>query len=129
LAGLRISDDGRNRAWISIQSLSHPRTYGIAVAVGYNVIISRSVMSENAVAGIEADPGAQVYVENTKVSHNFSYGIYALGTATLANSDIVFNTSSISGATTSYGNNRLAGNGGGTAPTPVGATSTDFGQQ
>jgi hypothetical protein len=29
----------------------------------------------------------------------------------------------------SYGNNRFFGNGGGTAPTPVGATSADFGQQ
>jgi hypothetical protein len=103
--------------------------YGIGVASGNNVVISRSVMSENAIAGIEADPGAQVYVENTKISHNVSYGVYALGTVALANSDIAFNTSSISGATMSYGNNRLFGNGGGTAPTPVGATSTDFGQQ
>jgi hypothetical protein len=104
-------------------------TYGIAVADGNNVVISRSVMSENSIAGIEADPGAQVYVENTKISHNVSYGVFALGTVALANSDIVFNTSSISGATVSYGNNRLFGNGGGTAPTPVGGTSTDFGQQ
>jgi hypothetical protein len=103
--------------------------YGIAVATGNNVVISRSVMSENAIAGIEADPGAQVYVENTKISHNASYGVLALGTVTLANSDITFNTSSISGATTSFGNNRLFGNGGGTAPTPAGGSSTDFAQQ
>jgi hypothetical protein len=93
--------------------------YGIAVATGNNVVISRSVMSENAIAGIEADPGAQVYVENTKISHNVGYGIYALGTVTLANSDISFNTSSISGTTMSYGNNRLSGNGGGDAPTLI----------
>jgi hypothetical protein len=103
--------------------------YGIAVATGNNVVIDHSVMSENAIAGIEADPGAQVYVENTKISQNVSYGIYALGTVWLANSDIAFNTSSIFGSTMSYGNNRLAGNGGGTAPTPAGGTSTDFGQQ
>jgi hypothetical protein len=94
-------------------------TYGIAVATGNNVVISNSVMSENTIAGIEADPGAQVHVENTKISHNFSYGIYALGTVTLANSDIAFNTSSISGATMSFGNNRLVGNGGGDAPTLI----------
>jgi hypothetical protein len=103
--------------------------YGIAVATGNNVVINRSVMSENTIAGIEADPGAQVFVDNTEVSHNVSYGIYALGTVWLANTDIVFNTSSILGSTTSYGNNRLAGNGGGTAPTPAGGTSTDFAQQ
>jgi hypothetical protein len=109
--------------------LSVGNTYGLAVATGNNVVVSRSVMSENSIAGIEADPGAEVYVESTKISHNVSYGVFALGTIALANSDITFNTSSISGSTVSYGNNRLFGNGGGTAPTPVGATSTDFGQQ
>jgi hypothetical protein len=104
-------------------------TYGLAVAAGNNVVINRSVMSENSVAGIEADPGAYVYVDNTVISQNASYGIYVLGTVGLANSDITFNTSSISGATTSFGNNRLFENGPGTAPTPAGAASTDFGQQ
>jgi hypothetical protein len=103
--------------------------FGIAVAAGNNTVISRSVMTESAVAGIEADPGAQVFVDNTEISHSVSYGVYALGTVALANSDIAFNTSSISGATMSYGNNRLFGNGGGTTPTPVGGASTDLGQQ
>jgi hypothetical protein len=76
-------------------------------------------MSDNSVAGIEADPGAQVFVDTTKISHNASYGIHALGGVTLANSDIVFNNSSISGATMSYGNNRLYGNGAGDAPSPI----------
>jgi hypothetical protein len=111
----------------NVQSLGNG--YGIAVATGNNVVISRSVFSGNGIAGIEADPGSQVYVENSKISHNVNYGIYALGTVALANSDITFNTSSIFGTTMSFGNNRLFGNGGGTAPTPVGATSTDFGQQ
>jgi hypothetical protein len=94
-------------------------TYGIGVATGNHVVISRSVMSENSIAGIEADPGAEVVVENTKISHNASYGVYALGTVTLANSDISFNNSSINGSTFSYGNNRLFGNGAGTAPTLI----------
>jgi hypothetical protein len=104
-------------------------TYGIAVATGNNVIINHSVLSGNAIAGIEADPGAQVFADNTEISHNVSYGVYALGTVTLANSDIAFNTSSINGPTTSFGNNRFVGNGGGTAPTPAGGTSTDYAQQ
>jgi hypothetical protein len=104
-------------------------TYGIAVAAGNNVVINRSVMSENSAAGIEADPSAYVFVDNTEVSQNANYGIYAAGTVGLANSDIAFNTSAIFGTTMSYGNNRLFLNGPGTAPTPVGATSTDFGQQ
>jgi hypothetical protein len=111
----------------NVQSVGN--AYGIGVASGNNVVISRSVMSENSIAGIEADPGAQVFVDNSEISHNVSYGVLAMGTVVLANSDISFNSSSISGATTSFGNNRLFGNGGGTAPTPAGGTSTDFGQQ
>ena len=111
----------------NVQSLGNG--FGIAVATGNNVVISRSVFSGNGIAGIEADPGATVFVDNSVISHNVRYGIFALGTVGLANSDISLNTSSISGTTMSYGNNRLFENGPGTAPTPVGATSTDFGQQ
>jgi hypothetical protein len=91
-------------------------TYGIAVATGNNIVISRSVMSENSIAGIEADLGATVVVENTKISHNVSYGVFAQGTVTLANSDISFNSASIAGSTFSYGNNRIFDNGAGDAP-------------
>jgi hypothetical protein len=127
-AGIVVAATFRNSAVLeNVQSVGN--TYGIAVATGSNVVINRSVMSENSAAGIEADPGAFVYVDNTVISQNANYGIYAAGTVGLANSDITFNVSSISGTTMSYGNNRLFENGSGTAPTPVGATSTDFGQQ
>jgi hypothetical protein len=93
--------------------------YGIGVATGNNVVISRSVMSENSIDGIEADPGATVIVENTKISLNATYGIFAQGTVTLANSDISFNATSINGSTFSYGNNRIFDNGAGDAPTLI----------
>jgi hypothetical protein len=102
----------------NVQSIGNDG-FGIAVATGNNVVISRSVMSRNGVAGIEADPGATLVVENTKISHNASYGIVAAGTITLANSDISFNNSSISGSTSSYGNNRIFDNGPGDAPTLI----------
>jgi len=111
----------------NVQSLGNG--YGVAVATGNNVVISRSVISGNGIAGIEADPGAEVFVDNTEISHNGSYGVLTFGAVALANSDISFNSSSISGSTVSYGNNRMFGNGGGTTPTPAGGTSTDFGQQ
>jgi hypothetical protein len=127
-AGIVVAAAAKNTVVLeNVHSVGN--TYGIAVAAGNNVVINRSVMSENSAAGIEADPGAYVFVDNTEVSQNANYGIYALGTVGLANSDIAFNTSSISGTTMSYGNNRLFLNGPGTAPTPVGATSTDSGQQ
>jgi uncharacterized Zn-binding protein involved in type VI secretion len=127
-AGIVVAATFRNSAVLeNVQSVGN--TYGIAVATDSNVVINRSVMSENSAAGIEADSGAFVYVDNTAISQNANYGIYAAGTVGLANSDITFNVSSIFGTTMSYGNNRLFQNGSGTAPTPVGGTSTDFGQQ
>jgi hypothetical protein len=101
----------------NVQSVGN--TYGIGVATGNNVVISRSVMSENGVAGIEADQGATVFVDNTEISHNVSYGIFAQGLVSLSNSDISFNTSSIAGPVLSYGNNRIFGNGAGTAPSLI----------
>ncbi len=102
--------------------------FGIAVATGNNVVISRSVMSANVTAGIEADSGGQVMVDNTEISHN-GIGVQPGGTIELANSDIVFNSTGISGATTSFGNNKIFGNTNpGTAPS-VGAASSDHGQQ
>jgi hypothetical protein len=91
--------------------------YGVAAASGNIVFVSRSVMSENSIAGIFADSGANVMVDNSVISHNQTAGVQANGTVVLGNSDISFNTSSISGPTTSYGNNRIYGNGAGTTPT------------
>jgi hypothetical protein len=127
--GILLAATPKNSVVIENVQMLDNDGYGVAVATGNNVVISRSVISGNGIAGIEADPGATVIVDNTEITHNASYGIYALGTVSLANSDISFNTSSISGATISYGNNRLLGNGSGTAPTPAGGVSTDFGQQ
>jgi hypothetical protein len=47
----------------------------------------------------------------------------------ISNSEISFNTTGISGSTTSFGNNRIFGNtAAGTVPT-LGAASSDHGQQ
>jgi uncharacterized Zn-binding protein involved in type VI secretion len=93
--------------------------YGVGAASGNNAVVSRSVISQNSVAGVYTDPGATVMLDNSVISHNANYGIQANGTVVLANSDIMFNTSSISGPTSSYGNNRIFDNGPGTAPTLI----------
>jgi Right handed beta helix region len=103
-------------------------SFGIAVASGNSVSVSRSVISNSSAAGVEADPGAQLLVDFTEITNNTT-GVSASGTVALSNSDISFNTTGISGATTSFGNNRIFGNvSAGTAPT-VGAASSDHGQQ
>jgi hypothetical protein len=108
---------------------------GLGVASNGRVIINRSVFSGNTNAGIVAAgvlAAAEVNVSNS-VSSNNGTGIQNSGGTTtirLNNNDISFNTTAISGATQSFTNNRIAGNGAaGTAPTPIGATSNPTGQQ
>ncbi len=103
--------------------------YGIAVATGNHVTISRSMMFGNSTAGIEVDAGGQVYIDNTEIANNGT-GVEAFGNVALGNSGIVSNSTGISGTTTSYGNNRIfANSAAGTAPTLIGAVSPDYGQQ
>jgi Right handed beta helix region len=90
--------------------------FGVAAGNGNNAMVKRSVLSGNSNSGIETDPGGQVTVDDSAISGNAT-GVLAFGTIRLSNSDISFNTTGISGATTSFGNNRISGNGSpGTAP-------------
>ena len=109
--------------------------YGVYATSGNNVIISRSVMSGNSTStiasGIHVDPGAQIFANNTEITQNYN-GIYAGGTVVVANSDFLFNQTGVSGtgATASYGNNRLIGNGtNGTLNLVTPVISNEHGQQ
>jgi Right handed beta helix region len=114
---------------VSIENVhSINNAFGVAAATGNNVSIARSVFSGNTTAGVEADPGAQIGLDNALVSANAT-GVQNSGTMSISNSEISFNTTGVSGATTSFGNNRIFGNGAaGTVPT-LGAASSDHGQQ
>jgi Right handed beta helix region len=101
--------------------------YGIAAATSNHVSITRSVFAGNSQAGIEADNGGFMSVESTLVHANTT-GVAAAGSIRLSNSDIVLNSTGISGAPTSYGNNRINDNGAdGNTPTLIGATSSEHG--
>ena len=83
-------------------------TFGVANSATSRMRINRSTLAGNT-TGVQADGGAVV---------------------TLANSDVQFNATGITGTTTSFGNNRIAGNtADGTAPTAAGAPSSDLGQK
>jgi hypothetical protein len=83
-------------------------TFGVANTSNSRMRISHAVFSGNT-TGVEGDPGSVV---------------------TLNDTDIVFNNTGISGATTSFGNNRISGNtSDGTAPSAAGPQSTDLGQK
>jgi Right handed beta helix region len=103
--------------------------YGVATGNGNSVMVRRSVFAGNTNSGIEADSGGLLNVDNSAISGNVT-GVSGGGTIRLSNSDIAFNTTGISTATTSFGNNRISGNGSaGTAPSPAGAASSALGQQ
>jgi hypothetical protein len=129
VTGSGIGLAGANPNNVSIENVhSINNAFGVAAATGNKVSIKRSVFSGNTTAGVEADLGGQVGLDNVLVSGNAN-GLQNTGTISFANSSIYFNTTGISGATTSFGNNRIFGNGApGTAP-GVGAPTTDHGQQ
>jgi hypothetical protein len=102
--------------------------FGIATATGNNVGIIRSVFSGNTTAGVEGDGGSQVGLDSSSVSGNAT-GLQNGGSMSISNSEISFNTTGITGATASFGNNRIFGNtSAGTVPT-LGLASSDHGQQ
>ncbi|HXO71386.1 MAG TPA: hypothetical protein VN838_20680 [Bradyrhizobium sp.] len=127
VTGSAIGLAGANPNNISIENVHALASgFGLAAATGNRVSIARSVFAANG-TGVEGDAGSQIGLENSLVSGN-STGLQSSGTMSLSNTSIFFNTTGITGATTSFGNNRILGGAPGTAPS-VGAPTTDHGQQ
>ena len=127
-SGFHFSAQNNSIMLDNVQAIKN--SYGMALGKTNTVTANRSVFSNNKSAGIEADPGAQLMLDASVVSFN-SLGISSNGgPIALANTDVAFNGTGISGATTSFGNNRIFGNGvAGMAPTAAGASSPALGQQ
>jgi hypothetical protein len=109
---------------------SNKNAYGLALAKTNTATVARSVFANNTTAGVEADSGGQLMLDSSLVSYNGT-GIAANGGAVaFTNSDIAFNATAITGATTTFGNSRIFGNGApGIAPSPAGAATPALGQQ
>jgi hypothetical protein len=107
--GVIGASTGTSFALITLNNVRLANNFnGAANNANTRMRISNSLFTGN-VTGIQADAGSQV---------------------TFGDSNLNFNTTAISGATTSFGNSRLAGNvADGTAPTPAGGVSTDLGQK
>jgi hypothetical protein len=98
--------------------------FGMTFGNNTRVMINRSVFSGNNI-GIASSTGlaaAEGNISNSVISNNGT-GVFNAGgvlTIRLGNNDIAFNTTAITGATQSFGNNRIEGNGSlGTAPTVI----------
>jgi hypothetical protein len=83
--------------------------FGLAAGKGAKVLVNRSVFSENSSAGIEADPAAEVDVNDSVSVHNGT-GVESSGTVWLSNSNISFNDHGVAGSISSYRNNRFSDN-------------------
>lgn len=95
--------------------------WGVAVTSGNSVAVQNSIIGVNSAGGIYGADGSGVYVLGTQITVN-PIGVENAGTAgiTINNSDIVGNSTGVSGTWYSYGNNRVFGNAlNGTSPTPV----------
>ena len=129
VTGSAILAAGANPNNVSIENVHAINSgFGVAAATGNKVSIARSVFSGNTTAGVEGDLGSQIGLENSLVSGNAT-GLQSNGTMSLSNTSVFFNTTAITGATSSFGNNRIFGGAAGTAPTPAGGLTTDHGQQ
>lgn len=97
---------------------------GFAAGSAARVQINRSVFSGNTVGGVglfTSFSSVEANIDQTVVSSN-GKGLLTSGTTSLrfSNSDITFNGTAFDGATLTFGNNRVVGNGtAGTAPTPI----------
>ena len=126
-AGIAVAGAATNNAVIE-NIHSNNNGFGVAAATGNRVSVARSVLSGNTSSGVEGDSGSQIGLEGALVSANGT-GLTNSGTMSISNSEVSFNATGISGATISFGNNRIFGNtAAGTVPT-LGAASSDHGQQ
>jgi hypothetical protein len=86
-------------------------TYGVAVASGNAVTVQNSRLDLATNAGGETNSGGRLYVVNSGVQGN-GIGLKNAGGGGIVvdNSDIFENTTGVSGAWVSFGNNRVFGN-------------------
>jgi Right handed beta helix region len=109
---------------------AHNADVGIRITKPARALIGHTLLSGNAKAGIQANGGVEVHLSDSTISKS-EIGVMSEGaTIRLSNNEITLNGTAIQGATTSFGNNRIAGNvSAGTAPTPAGPVSNGLGQQ
>jgi hypothetical protein len=127
-SGIALSAQSNSVVLDNVQSVMN--AFGLGLGKTNTGTIARSVFSQNTTAGIFVDSGGQMMMDSSLVSNNVT-GITASGGAVgFGNSDIAFNGTAITGATTTFGNNRIFGNGAaGMAPAPAGAAAPALGQQ
>ena len=112
-AGVGIALGGSNIRATVDNVHANSNGYGIAIATANSMNVNRSTFTGNRTAGVEADPGARLLIENSVINNNLSAGIVSTSSVVLDNTSVLYNGGpGIGGPTYSYGNNRVGGNGG-----------------
>jgi hypothetical protein len=117
----------------NVQALNNSQ-FGATFGNNARAMINRSVFSGNG-GGIAVQASlaaSEVNISNSVISNN-GLGVFNAGgtvTIRLSNNDISFNGTALNGATQTFGNNPIRGNGTlGTAPSAIGSTSNPTGLQ
>jgi hypothetical protein len=129
-SGVYLAGSGTTAELDNVRSVGNT-VYGVFVAAApNNVIVSKSVLSGNVVAGLYASASATVLVDDTEIVGNGT-GINsgAAGSAIIANSDIYFNGTGITGTVFSYSTTRIYGNTSAGSTPLVGPATSEHGQQ
>ena len=126
-SGIALGATGPNMVIIDgIESVGN--LFGIAAGNGNSVMVTRSVFSGNTTA-VEADGGGAISIDSSSITGNGT-GVQSASNIRLSNSDVTLNTTAISGAAITYGNNRMLGNTSlGTSPTAAGGAVSNLGEQ
>jgi hypothetical protein len=105
--------------------------FGISAGLNSRVVVNKSVFMGNAVQGVHADNGGRLNIDRSVINGNVTgVGADAGATVRLANTDVMFNGTGVTGSTFSFTNNRISRNNNpGTPPTPIGVATSDTGQQ
>jgi parallel beta helix pectate lyase-like protein len=129
LYGISIasSSNGSRRAIISNTRILNSNI-GVNVGLDANVVLSHSIVSNNATAGLQVGTSGVLIVDSTTISHNGN-GIQNSGTVRLSNSDLTLNTAAISGSVLSFTNNRFSNNGSVGTIVPIGTAANPTGEQ
>jgi hypothetical protein len=122
------SSSGSRRAVISNTRVINSNI-GIDVGADANVVIERSVVSNNTIAGLMVASTGVVMVDSTTISHNGNGIQNSSGTVRISNSNFFLNTAAISGSVGSFTNNRFVNNGSVGTLIPVGTAANPTGQQ
>jgi hypothetical protein len=130
--GAGISGAATSASGMVIENvISKQNQYGIAVPNGQTAIIKGSSFTNNVTAGIQVDATGQSHINDSTFAFNGT-GVSVNGSASIANSSVLNNTTGFGGGgtITSFGNNRVFANGSaGQALVAAGAASTDLGQK